>query len=74
MFFVTNFSDMIVNLYIDTFSYKNIYLKVDNLVYKIYQNSLTFKGITQEIVSFSFKASDREKMIILSEGTLYNEL
>ena len=62
MFSATNFSDMIVNLYIDTFSYKNIYLKVDNLVYKIYQNSLTFKVVTQKIVFFSFKSSDREKI------------
>ena len=70
MFSATNFSDMIVNLYIDTFSYKNIYLKVDNLVYKIYQNSLTFKVVTKKIVSFSFKASDKEKLMILSEGIL----
>ena len=70
MFSATNFSDMIVNLYIDTFSYKNIYLKVDNLVYKIYQNSLTFKVVTQKIVFFSFKSSDKEKLMILLEGIL----
>ena len=70
MFSATNFSDMIVNLYIDTFSYKNIYLKVDNLVYKIYQNSLTFKVVTQKIVFFSFKSSDKDKLMILLEGIL----
>ena len=70
MFSATNFSDMIVNLYIDTFSYKNIYLKVDNLVYKIYQNSLTFKVVTQKIVFFSFKSSYKEKLMILLEGIL----
>ncbi|MDU2122325.1 MAG: hypothetical protein E7E64_07275, partial [Clostridium celatum] len=31
---------------------------------------LNFKGITQEIVSLSLKASDKEKLMILSEGIL----
>ena len=36
MFCATNFSDMIVNLYINILSlFKNIYLEVNNLLYKI---------------------------------------